>query len=100
MSYDIGELPKELVWSRIYLDLTPSLQQLQTLSTKRPLAQLNVHFQRLPQVHFYLVETDSYGVRDNAGYYICHTAGCYQYLKLELRDNGKGFIEIQNEVKE
>lgn len=82
------------------MDFTPSLWQLQTLSTKCPLAQLNVNFQRLLQVHFYLVKTDSYGARDNAGYYICHRAGCYQYLKLELRDNAKGFIEIQNEVNE
>lgn len=34
------------------------------------------------------------------GYFICHTAGYYQYLKLELRDNTRGFIEIQNEVNE
>lgn len=97
MSYDIGKLPKELVWSRIYLELNPSLWQ---LTTKCPLAQLNVHFQRLPQVHSYLLETDSYGARDNAGYYVCHTASYYQYLKLELRGNTKGFIEIQNEINE
>jgi len=27
-------------------------------------------------------------------------ASYYQYLKLELRDNATGFIEIQNEVNE
>lgn len=31
---------------------------------------------------------------------MCHTAGYYQYLQLELRDNAKGFIEIQNEINE
>lgn len=97
MSYDIGKLPKESGWSRIYLDMNPRLQP---LTTKCPLAQLNVHIQRLPQAHSRLLETDSCGAIGNAGYYMCHTAGCYQYLKLELRDITKGFIEIQNEINE
>lgn len=86
MLCDIGKLPKESGWSRIYLGLNPRLQQLQPLTTKCPLAQLNTHFQRLPQAHSYLLETDSCGAIGNAGYYMCHTAGYYQYLKLELRD--------------
>lgn len=100
MPYDTGKLPKELGWSRIYLDLNLRLQQLQPLTTKCPLAQLNVHFQKLPQAHSYLLETDSCGAIGNAGYYMCHTAGCYQYLKLELRDVTEGFIEIPNEINE
>lgn len=100
LSYDIGKLPKGLVGNRIYLYGNPRLQELQTLTTKYPLAQLKVHFQRLPQVPSYLLETDSYGARDNPGYYICHTASYYQYLKLELRDNTKGFTDIQNETHE
>lgn len=49
---------------------------------------------------FYLLETDAYNAREKGGYFLCHTTGYYQYLKLELRDNTRGFIEIQNEVNE
>lgn len=82
------------------MDLNPRQRQLQPLTTKCPLAELNTHFQRLPQAHSYLLETDSCGAIGNAGCYMCHTAGYYQYLKLELRDITKGFIEIQNEINE
>lgn len=53
----------------------------------------------LPQVRSCLLDM-IHTVRDNVEYYICHTAGYYQYLKLELRDNSKGLIEIQNETNE